>query len=74
MAKNNKIARFIKSPRGFEPLPLRAGTEKSGALYLLQLRTRLAEAHNQAQLARRKLSITIDQQDSRARVVKITQT
>ena len=58
LAKTNKIARFVKQPRGLEGKPIRDLHGKPTGLYLLELRTR--HAVTQSTLPRRKLVVTVE--------------
>jgi len=71
MAKKNKIARYVKDPRGLESL--NPGQSKPTGLYLLELRSHHAEA--QSPLPRRKLVVTVDTgngADGSPKPIKIT--
>jgi hypothetical protein len=75
MAKTIKIAKYVKEPRGLDRQTVRRGSMKPSGLYLLELRSHVAES--QSALPKRKLTITIkpaETQDLRPKPVKITHT
>lgn len=75
MAKTNKIARYVKAPPALERQGRTNGQTKPSGLYLLELRSRHAEA--QSPLPRRKLVITIEPKystDGSSKEIKITHT
>jgi hypothetical protein len=61
MAKTNKIARYVKEPPVLERPANGSNHSKPAVLYLLELRSRHAEA--QSPVPKRKLEISIDPRD-----------
>jgi hypothetical protein len=59
MATKIKMLKLLQEMRGFSELRRLQPAPKNSALYLMQLRTRIAEAHR----PRRRMVITIDLQD-----------
>jgi hypothetical protein len=75
MAKTNKIARYLKDPPALDRQEKHNGAAKPSVLYLVELRSRHAEARSS--LPKRKIVITIDPQDpahSSSKEIKITHT
>ena len=73
ITKTNKIARYVKEPRGLETTSHRSGQSKLAGLYLLELRSHHAVA--QSPLPKRKLVLKIelkDRLDAAPKLIKIT--
>jgi hypothetical protein len=60
MATKVKLMKFLQEIRGLSEMCRRLPAPKPSALYLMQLRSHMAEASH----ARRKLTVTIDLKDS----------
>jgi hypothetical protein len=56
--KTNKLARFVKQPRGLDTTPSRNAQSKSTGLYLVELRSH--HAVTKSTLPRRKLVVTVE--------------